>query len=127
MGFKGDFSANLRRRLRHVLIAAAAEVDDDKRVLRHPQHARTQKLDCLRGPLRQSLAVGIEVLKQELSALDADEQRQMTAYLVSLQDSRDSAYRRKLAEKIDRPAAEFETLGVRDYAVFLDQTGEHQL
>ena len=42
--------------------------------------------------------------------LDANEQRQLTAFLVSLQDSRDRAYRRKLAAKIDKPAAEFATL-----------------
>jgi hypothetical protein len=33
--------------------------------------------------------VSIEVLKQELSALDVNEQRQLTAFLVSLQDGRD--------------------------------------
>jgi hypothetical protein len=54
--------------------------------------------------------VSIEFLKQELSALDANAQRQMTAFLVSLQDSRDDAYRKKLAEKIDRLASEFATL-----------------
>jgi hypothetical protein len=54
--------------------------------------------------------VSIEVLKQELSALDANEQRQLTAFLVSLQDSRDEAYRKKLAEKIDQPVSEFATL-----------------
>jgi len=54
--------------------------------------------------------VSIEVLKKELFALDANEQRQLTAFLVSLQDSRDDAYRTKLAEKIDRPASEFATL-----------------
>jgi hypothetical protein len=54
--------------------------------------------------------VSIEVLKKELSALNTDEQRQLTAFLVSLQDSRDDAYRKKLAEKIDKPASEFATL-----------------
>jgi len=54
--------------------------------------------------------VSIEVLKQELSALDANVQRQLTAFLVSLQDSRDDGYRKKLAGKIDRPASEFATL-----------------
>ena len=54
--------------------------------------------------------MSIEVLKQELSALDANAQRQLTAFLVSLQDTRDEAYRKKLAEKIDRPASEFSTL-----------------
>ena len=54
--------------------------------------------------------MSIEVLKQELSALNANEQRQLTAFLVSLQDTRDAAYRQKLAEKIDQPASEFATL-----------------
>jgi hypothetical protein len=54
--------------------------------------------------------VSIEVLKQELSALNVTEQRQLTAFLVSLQDSRDDAYRQKLAKKIDQPASEFATL-----------------
>lgn len=54
--------------------------------------------------------MSIEVLKQELSVLDANEQRQLTAFLVSLQDARDVAYRQKLAEKIDRPASEFAAL-----------------
>jgi hypothetical protein len=38
--------------------------------------------------------VSIEVLKRELSALDAKEQRQLTAFLVSIQDERDDAYRK---------------------------------
>jgi hypothetical protein len=54
--------------------------------------------------------VSIEVLKRELSALDAREQRQLTAFLVSIQDERDDAYRKKLAGKIDKPASEFATL-----------------
>ncbi|HEY5042931.1 MAG TPA: hypothetical protein VIK53_13115 [Verrucomicrobiae bacterium] len=54
--------------------------------------------------------MSIEVLKRELSALGAKEQRQLTAFLVSIQDERDDAYRRKLAEKIDKPASEFATL-----------------
>lgn len=54
--------------------------------------------------------MSIETLKQELAALDLNQQRQLTAYLVSLQDSRDDAYRSKLAEKIDKPASQFATL-----------------
>jgi hypothetical protein len=54
--------------------------------------------------------VSIEVLKQELSALNAEDQRKMTAFLVSLQDSRDSAYQKKLTEKIDKPTSDFATL-----------------
>lgn len=49
------------------------------------------------------------MLKRELSALNSDEQGQLTAYLVSLQDSGDDDYRKKLAEKIDKPASEFAT------------------
>jgi hypothetical protein len=58
--------------------------------------------------------VSIDALKQELSSLNAAEQRQMTAFLVSLQDSRDAAYGRKLSEKIDKPASEFATLDELD-------------
>ncbi len=54
--------------------------------------------------------MSIEVLKKELSALNTDEQRQLTAFLVSLQDSGDDAYRKNLAKKIDKPASEFATL-----------------
>ena len=53
-------------------------------------------------------------MKRELSALNADEQRKMTAFLVSLQDARDDSYRKNLAEKIDRPASEFATLEEMD-------------
>jgi hypothetical protein len=54
--------------------------------------------------------MSIEVLKQELSALDADKQRQLTAFLVSLQDARDDDYRKKLAVKIDQPTSDFASL-----------------
>jgi hypothetical protein len=54
--------------------------------------------------------MSIEALKKELSALNADEQRRLTAFLVSLEDARDEAYRKRLAEKIDQPASGFATL-----------------
>ena len=43
------------------------------------------------APAKSGIRIRLEVLKQELSALDANEQRQLT-------------------EKIDRPASEFATL-----------------
>ena len=52
----------------------------------------------------------VDRLKQELAALDADTQRQMVAFLVSLQDARNNDYLGKLAAKIDRPDSEFATL-----------------
>lgn len=58
--------------------------------------------------------MSIDALKQELSALNAAEQRQLTAFLVSLQDSRDAAYGKKLADKIDQPASKFATLNELD-------------
>ena len=58
--------------------------------------------------------MSIEALKQELSALNADEQRQLMAFLISLQDSRDEAYGKKLSEKIDKPASGFATLREMD-------------
>jgi hypothetical protein len=54
--------------------------------------------------------LSIEALKQELSALNFKEQRHLTAFLVSLQDAGDVAYRQKLSTKIDKPVAEFATL-----------------
>jgi hypothetical protein len=58
--------------------------------------------------------VSIDLLKQELSALNASEQRHLTAFLVSLQDAGDDAYRKKLSIKIENPAAEFATLAELD-------------
>jgi len=54
--------------------------------------------------------VSIDVLKQELSTLDAKSRRQVMAFLVSLQDAQDETHRRKIVEKIRRPASEFATL-----------------
>jgi hypothetical protein len=54
--------------------------------------------------------VSVEALKQELSVLTMDEQRHLTAFLVSLQDARAGDYGRRLSEKIDRPASAFATL-----------------
>lgn len=67
------------------------------------------------------MGVSIEVLKQELAALDVDQQRVMTAFLVSLQDSRDSIYRKKLTAKIDQPTSGFATLEELDKR--LDSSG----
>jgi hypothetical protein len=58
--------------------------------------------------------VSIELLKQELSALNASEQRHLTAFLVSLQDAGDAAYRKKLAAKIEKPATAFADLAELD-------------
>jgi len=70
--------------------------------------------------------VSIEVLKQELSALDPKAQRQVMAFLVSLQDARDEGYQQKLAEKISRPASEFATLEEMDRRLGLGQTDNGQ-
>jgi len=70
--------------------------------------------------------VSIEVLKQELSALDAGAQRQLTAFLVSLQDARDEAYRRSLAQKIDKPASQFATLEELDRRLNFSENGDGQ-
>jgi hypothetical protein len=58
--------------------------------------------------------VSIEALKQELSALDKDQRRQVTAFLVSLQDAEEPGYRERLAQKIDQPASKFATLEKMD-------------
>jgi hypothetical protein len=54
--------------------------------------------------------VSIELLQQELAALPAHERRRVQAFLVALEDSHDAGYRRKLSEKIDKPAGNFATL-----------------
>jgi len=54
--------------------------------------------------------MSVESLQQELAALPAHERRRVQAFLVALQDSNDTAYRRKLSEKIDKPAENFATL-----------------
>ncbi len=69
--------------------------------------------------------MSIDVLKQELSALAPDQQRQLTAFLVSLQDTRDDAYRKKLSEKIDLPGSQFATLEELDRRLDLSNEGKH--
>ena len=54
--------------------------------------------------------MSIETLQQELAALPANERRRLQAFLVALEDSGYSAHRKKLAEKIDKPAKDFATL-----------------
>jgi hypothetical protein len=54
--------------------------------------------------------MSVESLQQELAALPAHERRRVQAFLVALQDSADASYRKKLSEKIDKPAEDFATL-----------------
>ncbi|MGD0413368.1 MAG: hypothetical protein ABSC18_16880 [Verrucomicrobiota bacterium] len=68
--------------------------------------------------------MSIELLKQELSALNASEQRHLTAFLVSLQDAAGAAYREKLSTKIDKPGAEFATLADLDRRLNLPGDGD---
>jgi hypothetical protein len=68
--------------------------------------------------------VSVDVLKQELAALDIKDQRHLTAFLVSLQDERDSAYRKKLARKINKPASKFATLEELDRRLKLPKNGK---
>jgi hypothetical protein len=70
--------------------------------------------------------VSIEALKQELSALSADDQRHLTAYLVSLQDAGDGAYRKTLALKIDKPTSDFATLEELDRRLDLPDDGSRR-
>ena len=58
--------------------------------------------------------VNFEALKNELIALGSDQQRLIIAYLVSLQDNRDVAYRQKMAAKINQAPSEFATLDELD-------------
>jgi hypothetical protein len=59
--------------------------------------------------------MSIELLQQELAALPANQRRRMQAFLVALDDSKNATHRRKLAEKIDRPAEKFATLEEFDH------------
>jgi hypothetical protein len=68
--------------------------------------------------------MSIEALKQELLALTAAEQRQMTAFLVSLEDARDEGYRKRLAKKIDQPASDFATLEDLDHRLGFSNDGQ---
>ena len=68
--------------------------------------------------------MSIELLKQELSALNAGEQRHLTAFLVSLQDANGAAYREKLSAKIDKPSADFATLAELDRRLDLPGDGD---
>jgi len=70
--------------------------------------------------------VSIDVLKQELSTLDAKSRRQVMAFLVSLQDAQDETHRRKIVEKIGRPASEFATLEELDRRLGLRATDDDQ-
>ena len=54
--------------------------------------------------------MSVESLQQELAALAAHERRRVQAFLVALEDSNDAAYRKRLSQKIDKPAEEFATL-----------------
>ena len=54
--------------------------------------------------------MSVESLQQELAALPAHERRRVQAFLVALEDSNDAGYRRKLSDKIDKPAEHFATL-----------------
>ena len=47
----------------------------------------------------------------------------MTAFLVSLQDAQNDAYRKKLSEKIDLPASNFATLDDLDQRLGLSENG----
>ena len=58
--------------------------------------------------------MSLELLKKELAALTARDRRHLQAYLVALGDAEDTAYRKKISEKIDKPANQFATLAELD-------------
>lgn len=70
--------------------------------------------------------MSIDVLKQELSTLDAKSRRLVMAFLVSLQDAQDETRRRKLEGKIGQPASEFATLEELDRRLGLRATDDDQ-
>ena len=68
--------------------------------------------------------MSIDALKQELSALRPDDQRVLTAFLVSLQESRNEHYRARLAMKIDdRNSSHFASLEELDRRLGLADDG----
>jgi hypothetical protein len=54
--------------------------------------------------------MSIDAIKQELASLPPQERRHVQAFLVALEDSSDAAYRKKLAEKINKRTEHFATL-----------------
>ncbi|HEX3624110.1 MAG TPA: hypothetical protein VH280_01660 [Verrucomicrobiae bacterium] len=54
--------------------------------------------------------MSVDALKKELSALNADEQRQLTAFLVSLENARVDAFRKRHVGKSERAASDFALL-----------------
>jgi hypothetical protein len=54
--------------------------------------------------------MNMEALKHELCSLNPEEQRQLVAFLVSLEDARVTDFRKKRAEKIAPSASDFATL-----------------
>lgn len=68
--------------------------------------------------------MSIELLKKELSALNAAEQRHLTAFLVSLQDAGSPASREALSAKIDKPPGDFATLAELDRRLNLSDGGD---
>ena len=72
----------------------------------HPTHPKSKFLSiqfelALGSHASYVRRVSIDTLKSELAGLSSRQRRQVMAFLVSLEDSRDNAYRRKLAKKID--------------------------
>ena len=58
--------------------------------------------------------MSVESLQQELAALPPHERRRVQAFLVALQNSTDEAYRKKLTQKINKPAEDFANLDELD-------------
>ncbi len=67
--------------------------------------------------------MSIDALKQELATLRPSDQRILTAYLVSLQESHNQEYRTNLARKIDdRDPSHFASLKELDRRLGLDDS-----
>ena len=57
---------------------------------------------CKSGPPRQgSATMNVEELKKEVAALDREKQGELAAFLVSLRNSRDPAYRAAMQERMN--------------------------
>jgi hypothetical protein len=76
-------------------------------------------LDCVADGKWKNTIMSLDLLKQQLGALNERDRRRVMAYLITLQDQQDAAHRAKLAEAIDRDVAGFATLEEMDRRLHL--------
>ena len=70
--------------------------------------------------------MSLDLLKQQMGALNERDRRRLMAYLITLQDQQNATHRAKLAEAIDRDVAEFATLEEMDRRLHLAEDPAHR-